>query len=288
LTYSVVTPVHNESDHLPRLAECLAAQTLQPLVWVIVDDGSKDGTLELAERNAGEHDWIELVRIDGAGRPARGGPVVRSFVVGSSTLHADADVVVKLDADVSMDGDSVERLVSAFASDERLGIASGVVYELFDGVWKPRFGTGTSVWGACRAYRRACLRAVSPFEERAGWDTVDEHKAQARGWSTKTLPDLPFRHHRREGERDGRSVSAWQLQGAVSYYLHYRPTYLLLRSLFHATRDPAAVAILVGYLDSLARRLPRCADTDVTRRIRDQQRLRNVRHRLSEARGVAP
>ena len=60
-----------------------------------------------------------------------------------------------------------------------------------------------------RGYRRELLDVVLPLEPSMGWDGIDELKAHARGWSTRTLLDLPFRHHRPEGSRDGNRFTPW-------------------------------------------------------------------------------
>ena len=73
----MITPVRDEARHLPRLARSLADQQLAPRRWMIVDDGSTDGTRELAQELAERHDWIEAID-SGAGHDrARGGPIVR-------------------------------------------------------------------------------------------------------------------------------------------------------------------------------------------------------------------
>ena len=180
LSYALVTPAHDEEDHLPRLGESVVAQTVKPDVWLIVDDGSSDRTLELIGELEERHDWVRSLRIPPAASMARGGPVARSFSAGLAALDLEVDVVVKLDADVSFPPDHFERLLAGFAADPRLGLASGSAHEWKHGVWKQRFSTGTGVWGAVRAYRRSCLPDVLPLEERTGWDSVDEHKAQLR------------------------------------------------------------------------------------------------------------
>ena len=50
LTYAVVTPARNEEANLRRLGAALAAQTLAPAEWVVVDDGSTDATAGGARR----------------------------------------------------------------------------------------------------------------------------------------------------------------------------------------------------------------------------------------------
>ena len=104
LSYAVVTPVRDEAESLPRLAACLASQTLLPERWVIVDNGSTDATFVVAERIAAEHGWVDVITVSGTTRPARGGQVVRAFCAGMAALGEEPDVVVKLDADVSLTG----------------------------------------------------------------------------------------------------------------------------------------------------------------------------------------
>ncbi len=83
-----------------------------------------------------------------------------------------------------------------------------------------------------------------------GWDGIDEMKASARGWHTHALTDLPFKHHRVEGQRDGSRRRARIAQGRAAHYIGYRPSYLVLRSLHHARREPAALAMMWGYADA--------------------------------------
>ena len=143
--------------------------------------------------------------------------------------------------------------------------------------------TGSSVWGAARAYRRTCLDAVLPFEARVGWDGIDELRANARGWRTRTIPDLAFRHLRPEGdrERDRRAMRA--AQGRAAWFMGYSPLYLALRALHHARREPAALAMLWAYAGSALRREPRSDDAAARAYLREQQAVRNLWARRREA-----
>ena len=284
--YAVVTPVRNETANLERLAQCLAAQTVVPAQWVVVDTGSTDGTLATARALAAAQPSLTVIPAPEAGGTSRGGPIVRAFERGVAALERPVEIVVKLDADVSMDRDHFERLLAAFGADPALGIASGSAYELEDGEWRPRFNTGTSVWGAARAYRRECLEAVRPLEERMGWDGIDELKAQLAGWTTLTLRELPFKHHRAEGVRDGSRWKAWAARGDASHYMGYRAWYLVARAVHHARSEPAALGMIWGYLAASARRQPVCADAEVRSRLRSEQSIRSLRARRREALGT--
>jgi glycosyltransferase involved in cell wall biosynthesis len=287
LTYCVVTPARDEAAYLAALAACLREQTLPPRQWVIADNGSVDGTGNLVRELADEDSWITVVDAPVlAAGPVRGGPVVAAFTAGVEALSHPADVVVKLDADLTFEATYFERLLAAFEADPRLGIASGVCYELRDGQWRPLHGTRSHVWGAARAYRTACLQAIMPLETRQGWDEIDALKAAVRGWRVGTVDDLPFRHHRAEGARDG-ALRRWRDQGETAHYMGYRPSYLAVRAAYQATRDPRALALLLGYAGAAARRARRWDDASAREYLRREQRLRKLPLRLREARGSA-
>ena len=125
-----------------------------------------------------------------------------------------------------------------------------------------------------------------PLEPNLAWDTIDELKAKAVGWSVATIPDLPFYHHRKIGTRDG-SWRGWKKTGTMAYYISYRPTYVLVRTLYRVVREPEAIGMLYGYVLAWARRSPRYSDLRVRRLLRDEQRLRHLWTRVQEARGRA-
>lgn len=285
LSYAIVTPARDEVDNLPRLASCLLEQTVTPSAWHIVDNGSTDGTHELAQGLAAEHGWIRALAIPGASSADRGAPVVRALLAGIAALEERPDVLINVDADISVAPDYFERLVAQFETDPSLGIASGSIFELERGGWRQRHLTGSTVVGASRAYRWACLQDIMPLEERVAWDGLDEFKANAREWRTRTFEDLKIRHHRREGERDGTNWRARRNQGHAAYYLGYRPWYLVLRALWQARREPAALGMVSGYAAAALKRDPRSSDENARAYLRRQQSLRNLRLRALEAAG---
>ena len=132
----------------------------------------------------------------------------------------------------------------------------------------------STVWGATRAYRSDCVPDMMELEPCMGWDGLDEIRVQLRGLRTQAFVDLPFRHHRPEGGRELTSLHQGEALGRASWYMGYRPSYLALRALYRARREPAALAMLWGYAAAAARRAPRCPDPDVVRVLRDRQRLR--------------
>src|SRR5436190_9663289 len=63
LTYALVTPARNEAAFIEQTIRSVIAQTALPRRWIIVSDGSTDGTDEIVQRYARGHDWTELLRM---------------------------------------------------------------------------------------------------------------------------------------------------------------------------------------------------------------------------------
>ena len=98
----------------------------------------------------------------------------------------------------------------------------------------------------------------------------------------------PFYHHRTVGERDGPRGARWTALGESSYYMGYRFSYLVIRALHRARHDPAALRMIGSYVGSAVRRRPRYASKAVRDHLREQQRLRHLRRRMRESRGIRP
>jgi poly-beta-1,6-N-acetyl-D-glucosamine synthase len=274
LTYAVVTPCRDEELNLSRLAASLTGQRQLPARWVIVDNGSVDGTLQLAEELAARHDWVRVLQVPGTASPRPGGPIVAAFNAGLAALERERlrpDVIVKLDADVSMGADYFLDQMRVFEADPLLGIASGSCLEYERGAWRPTPVSGGNARGAARAYRAVCLQQVRPLVEGMGWDGVDAIKANTLGWRTGVTPGLAFRHHRALGARDGHRLARWRAQGQGSHYMGYRWWFVVARSLRHAPHDLAAVGMIWGFAEASFQRAPVHPDPVVVVEVRRRQ-----------------
>jgi glycosyltransferase involved in cell wall biosynthesis len=277
LAYAAVTPARDEAANLACLGASLATQTVAPQAWVVVDNGSRDETRDVVSRLAEQLAWVQLRSAPPADAAKPGAPIVRAFHIGVEALEPLPDVVVKLDADVTFEPRFFERLLEQFAERPSLGIAGGVCLERgADDAWHAVPVAPGHVRGAVRAYRASCLFELLPLEERMGWDTVDEVTAAILGWETATPDGLAFRHHRRLGERDGSATARWRAQGEGAHYVGYRFSYLLLRTLHHARRDPAAFAMALAYVRAALTRQERHPDPRVRAYIRSGQSLRRL------------
>jgi hypothetical protein len=84
-----------------------------------------------------------------------------------------------------------------------------------------------------------------------GWDTVDEVRAQVKGWETTHFTDIPFRHLKPEGSGIG-SLRTNMMHGDVYYLTGGGPLFLLLKVAHRVLlgQPPLAggLAMLYGYL----------------------------------------
>jgi poly-beta-1,6-N-acetyl-D-glucosamine synthase len=276
-TYAVVTPVRDEADHFGRTAESLVAQTHRPLQWVVVDDGSTDGTREIAERYALRHHWIEVISAASEHERARGAPIVRAFQRGFDTLGQRPDVVVKLDGDLFLPPHYFEWVAATFARDPRAGIVGGVALIPEDGRWVPERGNILNVNGVAKAYRVACLDDIGGLRPSMGWDGIDEYGARARGWNVRVLTELTLLHYRPRGSKQKPLKARWE-EGRGNAYMGYLPSWLLVRAAYRSfVEKPPIVgglALLAGYTWARIRRLPQIDDEAAREELRAEQRAR--------------
>lgn len=102
--YVLVTPARNEAQFIELTLQSMVAQTVRPIKWVIVSDGSTDGTDEIVSRYAADHPWIELVRMP-ARRERNFAGKVYAFNAGYAQIKnlAEYEVIGSLDGDISFD-----------------------------------------------------------------------------------------------------------------------------------------------------------------------------------------
>ena len=233
---AVVTPAYNEQVTLEAVATSIFKQTLKPKRWVIVDDGSSDGTLQVARKIAEGRAWVSVVE-----KERTSGLHDASFMalkVGVAATGSDWDYLMKLDADTILPEHFLERLIAEFEADPTLGIASGICAGEPVMWLHPR--------GNNRVYRAGCWKQIKFPEDGLGWDTVDEVFARLHGWKTRALSDLVCTHMRsRLPEAKYRFH-----QGRLSRYLGYRWWFVIGRSVKMSLSFgiSPALAYLTGYL----------------------------------------
>lgn len=270
--YHIITPAHNEAEYLPRVIEGVAAQTLKPGKWVIVDDRSTDTTWDVIQAAAQKYSFIKPLQVRGGSERALGGNVVRVFNLGLARAGDGADFVVKMDADVLLPPDYFTRLLARFQEDPRLGIASGKTYNLQGGAWVLERIADTHVTGACKTYRRPCLADMGGLIPILGWDILDLVQAHRCGWQTRSFKDLPLYHLRLTGSATGMARANLRY-GRCYYGIRAHPLFVLAKALYRALERPyfASLLIPVGYLLAALRQEKRLDDLNLAEFLRHEQ-----------------
>lgn len=253
--YVIVSPVKDEERYVELTLRSVTGQSLKPVLWVIVDDGSKDGTLAIIRRYLDSNPFIRLVCNPGARTRQTGSAVIRAFNLGYKSIgRTDYDVIVKLDCDLSFGSDYFEKLIERFAGDPKLGIASGTYLDQgHTGEWKQVTMPAYHAAGACKVIRRECFEEIEGFVVAAGWDTVDEIRAMTRGWKTMHFQDLQMKHHKREGSGVG-VIKTSIMHGEIYYLTGGSKLFFLLKMIHRIGTKPygsAALALLRGYCKSM-------------------------------------
>jgi poly-beta-1,6-N-acetyl-D-glucosamine synthase len=291
----LISPVRNEAAHIADVVAGVAAQERPPDTWLVVDDGSTDGTAERLEALLSELPFARLVRTpplytqDSGDRNAAGGPD-RAWNFGLE--HVDLreySHVGKLDGDIVLPPDYLSGLIERFRAEPQLGMAAGSVTELREGEWWTMPTPADHVTAPARLYSRECFEAIGGMPPYMGADMITTIYAKMRGFATRTFTELPVRHLRPMGTADGLRRGR-ERQGAYQYVVHYSLAWILLRSFAVAIRfRPYGISgawFLLGYLKAAANRMPRVEDPEWKAFARAEQRrkIRRVAGRLLRVR----
>ncbi|MEU4237057.1 bifunctional polysaccharide deacetylase/glycosyltransferase family 2 protein [Actinoplanes sp. NPDC026619] len=207
---TVVVPAYNEKECIADTLRSLAAST-HPIRIVVVDDGSTDGTAEIAESLALPN--VTVIWQPNSGKPA---------ALNTGIANAGTEVVIMMDGDTVFEPDTVRLLVQPFA-DPRVGAVAGnakianrttmvalwqhIEYVVGFSIDRRAYDVAqcmATVPGAVGAFRRNALRQVGGLSDdtlaedtdltmallRTGWRVVYEEHARAWTEAPATMPQL--------------------------------------------------------------------------------------------------
>lgn len=286
--YIIISPAKDEEKYIELTLQSVIKQTHKPVLWVIVDDGSTDETEEIVNRYACVFPAIRLIANPNSGVRQPGSAVIRAFNCGYEYVDdVDYDFIVKLDCDLSFNPDYFEKLLRKFLNDKMLGIASGIYMEENGcNSWHPVLMPYYHAAGACKVLTSKCFEEIRGFITEAGWDTVDEIRAMARGWKTGHFSDLHMKHHKPEGSGIG-PVRTSIMHGRIYYRCGGSLPFFILKVLhrigakLHVIN---AAALMWGYLQALMKRealLVSENEAKIYRRLLTERLLKQVKTLIS-------
>jgi glycosyltransferase involved in cell wall biosynthesis len=295
LSYALITPAHNEAAFIEQTIRAVLDQSVLPSKWIIVSDGSTDGTDEIVQRYASQHDWIELSRLPERHDRHFAGKAY-AFNAGYSrlsTLNSQPstswDLIGNLDADITFGPDYFEFLLQKFSANPQLGVAGTPFVEDHDRLdqhsYAHQFANSTHVSGACQMFRKECFEEIGGYVPvKAGAiDWVAVTTARMKGWQTRTFTEKLCFHHRKLGVGSGSpgKLPMWFHYGRKAYLVGGHPLWECSRGLFRMLEKPFVLGglwFIAGYVWTALLRSERAVSGELMRFHRTEQltRLRGI------------
>jgi glycosyltransferase involved in cell wall biosynthesis len=260
----LTTPLRDEINNIERLFASVAAQDMQITCWVIVENGSTDGSQEALSRRAPPANVDTMIvlnqlckgQVYGLGSKYAGIVQIGFARICSQFDIGPEDMIGILDADSFPGPRYYTQLSDGFDRDPKLGIASGRCVDDLTG--QPSRHAADWVLGSCRIWRGACFLG-SGYVIGPSADTLSLARAELDGWFARVLPQAQFL---------AREVGLRARQNYYGRSAHFRgntPFYACLRwGKFLARGEMrAGYEFVAGYLSAWIGRAPRIEDPEL-------------------------
>lgn len=246
--YVLMTAARNERTRIVNVIRSVTNQTRKPARWVIVSDGSTDGTDELVKEWSASVPWIHLLRVEPEGRKPGFAAKVAALEWAAAVLErVDHVFIGNLDADVSFREDYFAQLLERFSDQPGLGLAGGYLLEMRGGRFQNRACNREDyVPGAVQMFRRACFQEIGGYvpARYGGEDTIAMLKARMAGWDVRAFADLPVYHLETSRTKRGPVRDLFR-EGAMRQTVGSHPAYEALKCLRAAASPPYLAGALI-------------------------------------------
>lgn len=261
-TYVLITAARDEAKFIELTIKSVIAQIVRPVKWIIVSDGSTDGTDEIVLRYAADQRWIELMRMPERSERSFSGKAHAFNAAYAKARTLNYEVIGNLDADISFDAEYFSFLLPKFFADPKLGVVGTPFKDDLIGTYDLRFVAVNHVPGACQLFRRECFEEIGGYVpvQGGGVDYSALLRARMKGWKTRSFPEKVSLHHRPIGSAQHSGMKAWFRMGVKDYTLGGQALWEVVRVLYRMTRRPLIVGGLTigaGYFWALLRRAGR-------------------------------
>ena len=222
---AAVISARNEVKHLVNTINSLKSQTMPVEKIIVVNDGSTDGTGDLAKNLGCTVVDMPFHSENFVGRPE----LAERFNAGLKVADEEnVDYVLIVGADHSLPPDYVEKLVTKMEANPKLMVASGCI--------KGEPVTESAPRGSGRLVRASFWKNVNDMQYPVvwGWESWLCLKAQQLGYETMCFNDIITEISRPTGLRKSNNL------GKAMYALGYHWTYVLGRSLLTFLKSPRA------------------------------------------------
>ncbi len=277
--YVIITPARNEVAFIEFTLNSMVAQTVLPAQWIIVSDGSTDGTDAIVEKYAAKYHWIKLVRIPEHMERNFAGKVF-AFNKGYEEVRKHKyDIIGNVDADISFSPGHFEFLLNKFIDNPQLGVVGAGLMEDSSLVYNYGLVNIEHVSGACQIFRRECFEKIGGYLpiKGGGVDWTAVTTARMLGWKTRTFPEKYFFHHRKMGTGISNTLVSRFRFGTQDYYLGSHPVWEIFRSIYQMKNKPYIISGLLlycGYLWGFISQIQKPISKELIDFRRDEQKQR--------------
>ena len=275
--YVIISPAKNEEKFIEKTIQSVISQTVLPIRWVIVDDGSADSTAEIVKKYLKDYPFIRLVqREKSIERNFRNKvfAIRRGF---EEVKDIDYEYYCNLDADVSFEPNYFEMLLNKFNENKKLGICGGRAYYYKNGKLIKQPYNSESIPGFTQFFRKKC------YEDTGGYypfiygneDGYVEIKARMKGWETKTFENIKIIHLRPTGTELGSKLKFRYISGKVEYFYGIQFYYHLLRAIRICFKEPfiiGGIYALAGYIISTIKQEERIKDEEFIKFLQNEKK----------------
>lgn len=288
--YILITPAKNEKNNLPDVAGSVIKQTIKTKLWVIVDDGSTDGTPIIIKNLESKYEWIKAITL----KPEPRDQMFHYPVVCKSGFDyaieycekkgIDYEFIGLLDADTILEEKYFEKLIDEFDKDKNLGIASGGIYYDINGTLQWDKTNEKIPRGTGRLWTKDCFLNTG-YLAKPSADSISNVKAILRGWKIRSFKHIVAVQKRKTSSAEG-LWNGFTIDGRKVYYLNKHPLLVLLNVLYFTTKKPyyTGIAFLYGYLISVFKREEKIDDEEIkgyywNKRLREILRVFRVKNK---------
>jgi poly-beta-1,6-N-acetyl-D-glucosamine synthase len=278
-SYVIITPVLNEEKNIRHVLDAVISQTIRPDKWVIVDDGSTDGTGDIVNSYQKSHDFIIWFRPERKHTKSYYAYRTQAALAGYESINNLAfDFAAFLDADLFVKPDYYENILTEFDRNPRLGIATGIYINKINDHLERVVRSDTSTPGGLQMFRRECYEAIGGYHlmKYGGDDSLADIMARMHGWETRSFPQYEVIHNRPTGTATGKHILAVRFyQGFAEYHLATHPVFMLAKSIRRAFIEKPYIigsgARLLGYITCLLKREKRDIPAQAAGFVRKEQ-----------------
>ena len=204
--YILITAAKDEEACIGDIIESVVRQSVPPVAWFIMDDGSTDQTAAIVERFAAKYPFIRLQSARARGGRNFGSQYKAILAAYELARELEFDFVAVQDADQAPKSEGYyEGILGEFQRNPRLGLASGVIYERPNGRWEFRSENSRDAVAASVVFRRSCFDELGGYTPlyHGGSDWLIQLQARKLGWELLTRADLHILHYRLSSSAGG-------------------------------------------------------------------------------------